>query len=169
MRARNRFPARTRPTSRCLINPGRLNASETSEAKARIFGHLSGIPRLRSGQAPARRALPEPIHEMTSRRPIRAALSARSVLLGLRDVLLDLLPLRLVGIVFQEKLPGFGGTFGILLALPAHPAEIEQRLRMPRLVLQRSLQFGDRLVCISAIPVSCAQVGANIRASRLQR
>src|SRR5579863_8417558 len=44
----------------CLTNPGRLNASETSEAKARIPGHLSGTAESR--------AFPEPIYQMTSSR-----------------------------------------------------------------------------------------------------
>ena len=70
----------------------------------------------------------------------------------LRNVVLKLLFLRVVGILFQQLFPGFDCAFGIALALPPNYAQVEQRSRMIGLTLQRFLEFGDGSIGISRVP-----------------
>jgi len=81
------------------------------------------------------------------------------VLLGLVDVFLKLLLLRVVRILLQQLLPGLHRAFGIALALPPDDAQVEQRSRMVGLILQRLLKFGDGAVGVSGVPERLAQIG----------
>ena len=67
---------------------------------------------------------------------MQETLSPGRVFLGLGDVLLDLIFLGIVGIRLQQLLPGLDRALRIRLSLPPYPAQIEQCLRMSRLVLQ---------------------------------
>ena len=80
------------------------------------------------------------------------------MLLGLVDVFLELLFLRVVRILLQQLLPGFDRAFGIALALPPDDAQVEQRSRMIGSILQRLLKFGDGSIRVPRIPERCAQV-----------
>ena len=63
----------------------------------------------------------------------------------------------------DEPLPDLGGALEILLAECAHDAQVQQRLRVLRIDLQRVLELLDRQIWLVVVVVAHAEIGADAR------